>query len=49
MYAHDGGYKFCVGVDPNGNSSGHGKAIHVAWKRMVGEYDDQLKWPTMRL
>ena len=45
MYTHDGGYKFCIGVDANGYLGGHGKAIRVKWKLMEGEYDDQLKWP----
>ena len=45
MYTHDGGYKFCIGVDANGYRGGHGKAIRVSWKLMEGEYDDQLKWP----
>ena len=46
MYTHDGGYKFCIGVDANGYGGGRGKAIRVMWKHVVGEYDDQLKWPT---
>ena len=45
MYTHDGGYKFCIGVDANGYCRGTG--IRVVWKQMVGEYDDQLKWPAI--
>ena len=45
MYTHGGGYKFQIGVDANGYGGGRGKAIHVTWKRLVGEYDDQLRWP----
>ena len=29
MYTHLGGYKFCIGVDANGYSSGRGKSIHT--------------------
>ena len=45
MYTYDRGYKFCVGVDANGYGDGHGTVIRVKWKRMIGEYDDQLRWP----
>ena len=45
MYTHLGGYKFCVGVDANGYHSGHGKSIYVDLWFMLGEFDDQLKWP----
>ena len=46
MYTHVCGYKFCIGVDANGYSDGHGKSICIDLYSMSGEYDDQLKWPT---
>ncbi len=45
MYTHVCGYKFCIGVDANGNKSGLGKSINVGIWSMPGEYDNQLKWP----
>ena len=45
MYIHDGGYKFVIGVIANGLGDGHGKAMHVKFKRVKGEHDDLLKWP----
>ena len=44
-YTHVSGYKFCIGVDANGRDLGHGKSIHVAVWGVLGEFDDQLKWP----
>ena len=45
MYTHLYGYKFCIGVDANGDLSGRGKSIHVAMVAIAGEFDDELKWP----
>ena len=45
MYAHVGGYKFCINIAANGCSCGHGKAIYVYLCAMPGECDHQLKWP----
>ena len=45
MYTHVCGYKFCIGVDANGWSSGRGNSIWMDLFSMPGEYDDQLKWP----
>ena len=45
MYTHVCGYKFCIGVDANGDGDGHGNSICVDLFSMPGEYDDQLKWP----
>ena len=45
MYTHASGYKFCIGVDANGDASGHGKSIYVSIVATPGEFDDQLKWP----
>ena len=45
MYTHLCGYKFCIGVDPNGVDSGQGKSVYVIAGFMSGEYDDVLKWP----
>ena len=45
MYTHVCGYKFCIGVDANGDFQGRGKSIYVAVYAIPGEFDDQLKWP----
>ena len=45
MYTHLLGYKFCVGVDANGQGGGRGKAIYVDLRPMSGEFDEELKWP----
>ena len=45
MYTHLFGYKFCIGIDPNGNGISHGKALTVELWPMKGEYDYRLKWP----
>ena len=45
MYTHVCGYKFCIGVDANGNVGGRGKSINVDIWCMPGEFDGQLKWP----
>ena len=42
MYTHVCGYKFCIGIDANGNG---GKSVYVNLWAMKGEYDDQLVWP----
>ena len=45
MYTHLYGYKFCIGVDANGDGLGRGRSIRVNLSPTPGEYDDQLKWP----
>ena len=45
MYTHESGYKFCIGVDANGDGLGHGKSIYVAVWGLPGQFDDQLRWP----
>ena len=45
MYTHMNGYKFCIGVDANGNGIRRGRSIFVDLWAMPGEFDFQLKWP----
>ena len=45
MYTHRHGYKFCVGVDANGEGLTRGCGISVCLYIMAGEYDEHLKWP----
>ena len=45
FYTHLGGYKFCISVESNGQSSVKNTRISVYIHLMAGEYDDQLKWP----
>ena len=47
MYTHVSGYKFCIGVDANGDGEGHGNSIYVDIWCMPGDFDDQLKWPAL--
>ena len=42
MYTHVCGYKFCIGVHPNGIGKG---IMAVYLYCMQGEYDHMLKWP----
>ena len=44
-HIHACGYKFCIGVDANGDLNGRGKSIYVALVTMPGEFDDHLIWP----
>ena len=45
FYSHIGGYKMCLRVDANGNSSGTGTHVSLFVYLMQGEYDDDLLWP----
>ena len=45
MYTHVGGYKFCIGIDANGDGDTRGNSVNVEVCSMKGEFDDQLKWP----
>ena len=45
MYTHLCGYKFYVGIWPNGLDSCRNEAMIVVLYAMPGEYDHQLVWP----
>ena len=45
LYTHPGGYKFCIGVEANGQSIGAGTHVTVNYFTMKGELDAQQKWP----
>ena len=45
FYTHEGGYKMCLGVYPNGNTDNRGTHLSVYVHFMEGEYDGQLQWP----
>ena len=45
MYTHLCGYKFYVGIWPNGLNSCKNEAMIVVLYAMPGEYDHQLVWP----
>ena len=45
MYTHLYGYKFCIGIDANGFGAIRDNAMRVDLWSMVGEFDNQLKWP----
>ena len=45
VYSHFGGYKMCLCVRPNGNSSCKGTHISVYVCLMKGDNDDNLKFP----
>ena len=44
-YTHLHGYKFCIGVDANGEGMARGNGISVCLYAMPGKYDEDLKWP----
>ena len=44
-YTHLHGYKFCIGVDANGEGFVQGRGVSVRLYVMAGEYDEGLKWP----
>ena len=46
-YTHLHGYKFCIGVDANGEENIHGYGITVCLYAMPGEFDEDLKWPVI--
>ena len=43
-YTHLHGYKFCIGVDANGELNARGHGISVSLYAMPGEFDEDLKW-----
>ena len=45
MYTHLHGYKFCIGIDANGNDPVHGEALTAHVFSMQGEFDGALNWP----
>ena len=45
FYTHNGGYKFCLGVLPNGYNIGKGSHLSVSATLMRGEHDCELEWP----
>ena len=44
-YTHLHGYKFCIGVDANGEGMACGNGVSVHLYTMPGEFDEDLKWP----
>ena len=47
FYTHHVGYKFFIQVYANGWGSSKGEHVSVYLTLMAGEYDDQLKWPSV--
>ena len=45
FHTHQHGYKMCLEVYANGDSSSKGTHISVFVRLLVGENDDQLQWP----
>ena len=45
FYTHNGGYKMCISVHPNGTGDAHGKYVSAGVHVLMGEYDDYLEWP----
>ena len=45
FYTSTNGYKMCLRIDANGNSTGKGTHVSVYTCLMAGEYDDYLTWP----
>ena len=45
FYTHNGGYKMCISVLPNGTGDAYGRYVSAGVHFLMGEYDDFLKWP----
>ena len=45
FYSHVRGYKMCLNVYANGHGKGKGTHVSVFVCLMMGEFDDDLKWP----
>lgn len=45
FYTHQGGYKLCLEVYPNGLNSGHLQWVSIYCNLVKGEYDHMLRWP----
>ena len=45
FYTHVRGYKLCLSVHPKGHGFAQGKAVSVAIRFLMGEFDDYLRWP----
>lgn len=44
FYSHQGGYKMCVGVSPNGIHKGYGTHVSLRFYKMLDLNSDGLKW-----
>ena len=45
FYTSPGGYKMCIGVVPNGHTTGKGTHVSVFARLVEGAYDASLSWP----
>ncbi len=45
FYSHEGGYKICLTISPNGHGDGLGTHVSIFIHFMPGEYDEGLQWP----
>ena len=45
FYTSSGGYKMCIQVDPNGDTTAGGTHVSVDAALLVGAYDASLSWP----
>ena len=45
FYTHNGGYKMCLSIFPNGKDGAKGNHVSLFLHMMQGEFDDHLKWP----
>lgn len=45
FYTHQGGYRMCLEVLPNGEGSAKGQYVSVFAYFMRGEFDDEVTWP----
>ena len=45
IYTQLYGYKFCMGIYPNGTNDGIGRSVALYVSLMPGEFDDILVWP----
>ena len=48
FYTGPGGYKMCILVIPNGDTTGKGTHVSVRAALLEGDYDASLSWPFMR-
>jgi len=45
FYTHPEGYKMCVEVDVNGDSTGEDSHLSIFTRLLNGRYDNRLNWP----
>ena len=45
FYTSPGGYKICIGVVPNGHTTGKGTHVSVRARLVEGAFDASLSWP----